>query len=64
MHRAEVDFGSKDFFPVTIQKLCTDVFVSCVYMFMLKQKDKLNKQWSRNMNHQQSYSEYQLGYIC
>ena len=43
MNRAEVDFGSKDFFPVTIQKLCTDVFVSCVYMFMLKQKDKLKK---------------------
>lgn len=52
MNSAEIDFRSKNSFPVTIWKSHTDVFISSVYMFMLKQKEKLkkpNNQWSRNI---------------
>lgn len=37
----EMDFRPKNLFAVTTQKSCTDVFISSVYMFMLKQKEKI-----------------------
>lgn len=33
MNRADMDFKFKDLFSVKMQKACTDVFISCVYMF-------------------------------
>lgn len=67
-----MDFRPKNLFAVTTQKSCTDVFISSVYMFMLKQKEKIKgekkkKQHTReqkHMNHQESFKGYQLGCIC
>lgn len=39
MNRADMDFRFKGLFPVKMQEVCTDVFISCIYVFMLKQKE-------------------------
>lgn len=52
MNTAEMDFRFKDLFSVKMQEVCTDVFISCIYMFMLKQKENFflkKQQCSRNI---------------
>lgn len=39
INRADMDFRFKGLFPVKMQKVCADIFISCIYVFMLKQKD-------------------------
>lgn len=39
INRADMDFRLKGLFPVKMQKVCADIFISCIYVFMLKQKD-------------------------
>lgn len=51
MNRADMDFRFKGLFPVKMQEVCTDVFISCIYVFILKQKEIFSKkqQCSRNI---------------
>lgn len=51
MNRADMDFRFKGLFPVKMQEVCTDVFISCIYVFILKQKEIFSKkqQCSRNV---------------
>lgn len=43
INRADMNFRPMDLFPVKMQEVCTDIFISCVYMFMLKQEKFLKK---------------------